>query len=87
VAGLLDRIAGRTERHDRVDQGVPELLRDLAGGVACDRVVFDEGHVRPVLLDAAGVDDRGGLARGHCLANFQPREIFGVDRPCLSGSR
>ena len=63
------RIARHREREDGIDNDVADPLRDLPRHVTRDQVVLAERHVRPVLLDAAREDERGGLSGRHA-----PRE-------------
>jgi hypothetical protein len=83
VAGLLGGVSRRRVRHHRVDERAAEPLGNLSGHVPGDQIVFDQRHVRPVLLGATGVDDGARLPRRHRVADFEPGEILDVDRASL----
>ncbi len=77
-AGRVDPAFG-DERDDRRDQGVAELAGDRLGRESEDHVVLAGGEVGPVLLDAAGGDDRRELAGPHGVANLDPGHVFHED--------
>jgi hypothetical protein len=67
------------ERDDRRDQGIAKLAGDRFGGGAEDDVVLARDEVRPVLLDAAGRDDRRVLAGPHGVADLHPGHVLHED--------
>src|SRR5438552_1169444 len=74
------RIPGRRERHRRIHERVPELLRDPLRRVVSDEEMFAEREARSILLDTAGVINGGRFTRGNRVADLGPCEVLDQER-------
>ena len=70
----------RHQLDDRRAERVAEFARDGVARPLEHVVVLAQGDVGPVLLDASGGDDGGGLAGGHRVAHLDPRQLLDPDR-------
>ena len=72
-------VAGGGVRQHRIDDGVTEFRGDTAGDMTSDEVVFAQHQMRPVLLGAAGINERGGGAGLYGITHFGPGQLFEMD--------
>ena len=83
MTGFRYRVSSRRKGQHRINQCIPKVRRNPLRNVPGDEIVFAQGHVRAVLLRAAGVNDCGVGAGRNRIAHLGPREILNKQRTGL----